>query len=78
MKCNAKINAISLAILAFTSVPAMAQEQPAEHQVSYNVALTSDYRYRGLSQTDSDPALSGRLQAWRAAQAEGVPEEPQA
>jgi 5-(carboxyamino)imidazole ribonucleotide mutase len=26
----------------------------------------------------SDPALSDRLQAWRAAQAEGVPEEPQA
>ena len=59
MKCNAKINAISLAILAFTSIPAIAQEQPAEHQVSYNVALASEYRYRGLSQTDSDPALSG-------------------
>jgi uncharacterized protein (TIGR02001 family) len=27
--------------------------------VSYNVALTSDYRYRGLSQSRLDPALQG-------------------
>jgi uncharacterized protein (TIGR02001 family) len=43
-----------------------AQEQAAsqeaakpEHEVSYNVALTSDYRYRGLSQSRLDPALQG-------------------
>lgn len=39
---------------------AQAQETPAaEHQVSYNAALTSEYRYRGLSQTRFDPALQG-------------------
>jgi len=39
---------------------AQAQETPApEHQVSYNAALTSEYRYRGLSQTHFDPALQG-------------------
>ena len=37
-----------------------AQEAPAaEHTVSYNAALTSEYRYRGLSQTRFDPALQG-------------------
>ena len=59
MKCTASHAAVSLAILAFTSIPGMAQEQPAEHQVSYNASLTSDYRYRGLSQTRLDPALQG-------------------
>lgn len=59
MKCNARHAAASLAILAFTSIPGMAQEQPAEHQVSYNASITSDYRYRGLSQTRLDPALQG-------------------
>ena len=59
MKCNAKLNAIGLAMLAFTSIPAFAQEQPAEHEVSYNASITSDYRYRGLSQTRLDPALQG-------------------
>lgn len=59
MKCNAKSSVISLAILAFTSLPAIAQEQPAEHEVSFNASITSDYRYRGLSQTRLDPALQG-------------------
>jgi uncharacterized protein (TIGR02001 family) len=59
MKCKATRAAASLAILAFTSIPGMAQEQPAEHQVSYNASITSDYRYRGLSQTRLDPALQG-------------------
>jgi uncharacterized protein (TIGR02001 family) len=38
---------------------AQEQEQKPEHEVSYNAALTSDYRYRGLSQTRLDPALQG-------------------
>jgi uncharacterized protein (TIGR02001 family) len=37
---------------------ATAQDQP-EHAVSYNAALASEYRYRGLSQTRSEPALQG-------------------
>lgn len=59
MKCNAKLNAVSLAILVSTCLPAIAQEQPAEHEVSFNASITSDYRYRGLSQTRLDPALQG-------------------
>jgi uncharacterized protein (TIGR02001 family) len=39
---------------------AHAQEAPAaEHQLSYNAALTTEYRYRGLSQSRFDPALQG-------------------
>ncbi|WP_026355146.1 TorF family putative porin [Massilia niastensis] len=59
MKCNASnaAAAVSLAMLAITSMPVLAQEQPAEHQVSFNAAVTSDYRYRGLSQTRLDPAV---------------------
>ncbi len=39
---------------------AHAQEAAApEHQISYNAALTSEYRYRGLSQSRFDPALQG-------------------
>lgn len=30
-----------------------------DSEVTYNAALTSDYRYRGLSQTRLDPALQG-------------------
>jgi uncharacterized protein (TIGR02001 family) len=37
-----------------------AQEQPKpDNEISYNAAITSDYRYRGLSQTRLDPALQG-------------------
>ncbi len=59
MKCNTTAAAVALAVLALSSVTASAQEAAPEHQVSYNAALTSDYRYRGLSQTSFDPALQG-------------------
>ena len=61
MKCNLKqcAAAVGLVVLGLSSIQALAQEQPAEHQVSYNAAITSDYRYRGLSQTRLDPALQG-------------------
>jgi uncharacterized protein (TIGR02001 family) len=46
--------------LAMMGNVAHAQEAAApEHQISYNAALTSEYRYRGLSQTRFDPALQG-------------------
>jgi uncharacterized protein (TIGR02001 family) len=52
--------AAALALAMMGCGVAMAQEAPApEHTVAYNVALASEYRYRGLSQTRSDPALQG-------------------
>jgi uncharacterized protein (TIGR02001 family) len=38
---------------------ARADEPKPDNQVSYNAAVVSDYRYRGLSQTRLDPALQG-------------------
>ena len=38
---------------------AHAQESKPENEISYNAAITTDYRYRGLSQTRLDPALQG-------------------
>jgi uncharacterized protein (TIGR02001 family) len=48
--------ALSLAA-AMHGMPAMAQS--AEGDVSFNAAVTNDYRYRGLSQTRRKPALQG-------------------
>lgn len=36
-----------------------AQEQQPESTMSFNAAVVSDYRYRGLSQSRLDPALQG-------------------
>jgi uncharacterized protein (TIGR02001 family) len=51
---------IALAIGSLTSV-AQAQTAPAapESTLSYNVGVTTDYRYRGLSQSRLQPALQG-------------------
>jgi len=62
---------LTLAILTALAVPLHAQEmQPAagtntqanaqpDNTVAFNAALTSDYRYRGISQTRLQPALQG-------------------
>jgi uncharacterized protein (TIGR02001 family) len=51
--------ALTLVLASLGVLPtATAQEQP-EHAVSFNAALTTDYRYRGLSQTRLDPAVQG-------------------
>ena len=51
---------IVLAILA-TSSAAFAQTAPAAEtpEVTYNVGVVSQYRYRGIAQTKGDPALQG-------------------
>jgi uncharacterized protein (TIGR02001 family) len=38
---------------------AQAEEKKPEHSVSFNASLTTDYRYRGISQTRLKPALQG-------------------
>ena len=51
--------------LTASAMPAMAQDaEPAAeaeevHSVSANLGLVSDYRFRGISQTDRKPALQG-------------------
>lgn len=54
--------ALTLAFASFGAVPAHAEEAAAakpDNEVSYNVALTSDYRFRGISQSRLNPALQG-------------------
>ncbi|UVW29347.1 TorF family putative porin [Massilia sp. H6] len=63
MKRSIPTAAATWAALALASVTANAQQAAPDavqqHQLSYNAAITSDYRYRGLSQTSFDPALQG-------------------
>ena len=47
--------------LTIGAMPAMAQQAAAEAvaPLSFNLSLTSDYRYRGISQSRVKPALQG-------------------
>jgi len=48
------------AAFAVNAAYAQAPAAPApEHAVTFNIAVTSDYRYRGISQTRLKPALQG-------------------
>ena len=50
------------ALLAVAALPAQAQEEPPKPiTVSGSVALVSDYRYRGVSQTDKEMAIQGGI-----------------
>lgn len=40
----------------------MADDAPSEFTISGSLALVSDYRFRGVSQSDKDPAVQGTLQ----------------
>lgn len=52
-----RLLAITLVLWA-TAAPARAQEE-AEPPVSWEIGAVSDYRFRGVSQTDGKPALQG-------------------
>jgi uncharacterized protein (TIGR02001 family) len=49
----------TLVTAAMTGSFAQAQEKKPDHEVSFNASVTSDYRYRGISQTRLKPALQG-------------------
>lgn len=44
---------------SFSAQLAHAEDSKPDHEVSFNAALVSDYRYRGISQTRLQPALQG-------------------
>lgn len=46
-------------VAAFAGSYAHAEDKKPDHEVSFNAALTSEYRYRGISQSRQDPALQG-------------------
>jgi uncharacterized protein (TIGR02001 family) len=49
--------AVTLAVAALGAGLAHAEEAKPDHEVSFNAAVTSDYRYRGISQSRLKPAL---------------------
>lgn len=46
-----------LVLSGLISVPALAEDSP--HSVSFNVGVTTDYIFRGVTQSQHDPAISG-------------------
>ena len=60
MKTYLTLSAIALAAAATLSSGAMAQTAPApDFTVTGNFGVTSDYRFRGISQNNLDPAFQG-------------------
>ncbi len=51
-----KLILASAIVTAFSGAVAHAEEA-AEHDVSFNIGATSDYRFRGISQSQLDPAV---------------------
>ena len=49
----------SLLALSLVSVTGVAHAQAAESALSFNVGVTTDYRYRGISQSRLKPAVQG-------------------
>ncbi|MBY0237693.1 MAG: TorF family putative porin [Burkholderiaceae bacterium] len=55
-----KIILASAMLAAFSACATVAaEESKPDNEVSFNAAVTSDYRYRGISQTRLKPALQG-------------------
>jgi len=54
------LGAVSLAGVGSASVPAVAQDAPA-FSLAGAVAVTSDYKFRGISQNDREPSPQGSL-----------------
>lgn len=49
----------SLVLAGLVSVPGLAAAEDSPHSFSGNVSLTSNYVFRGISQTGGDPAIQG-------------------
>jgi uncharacterized protein (TIGR02001 family) len=62
MKFKATHIAVAAAFLAAGSAFAQAAAPAApDYTVSYNIGATTDYRYRGISQTGKKPAINGGI-----------------
>ncbi len=48
---------LAAGMTAFATTASYAEDSP--HEFSANVALTTDYRFRGISQSNEDPSISG-------------------
>ncbi len=61
MKFKATHLAVAAAFLAAGSAFAQAAAPAPESTVSYNIGATTDYRYRGISQSGKKPAINGGI-----------------
>ena len=55
------IRRIGAGLLLFAASPALAQDPPKPITVTGSVGLITDYRFRGVSQTDKEMAIQGGL-----------------
>jgi uncharacterized protein (TIGR02001 family) len=55
------LSAASILAILLAATPAAAQESKSPITVSGGATLVSDYRFRGISQTDKRPALQGSI-----------------
>ncbi len=58
IKKSLKMTVHLISVVLVLSAP-MVSAEDSPHEFSANVALSTDYRFRGISQTSEDPALSG-------------------
>jgi uncharacterized protein (TIGR02001 family) len=61
MSTTFKLSALALALTASSLVSAQTKAPEPELTMSYNIGATTDYRYRGISQSRLKPALQGGL-----------------
>jgi uncharacterized protein (TIGR02001 family) len=54
-----KLSLASMLVLSLAAPQVRAEDKKPDDEVTFNATLTSDYRYRGLSQTRLQPALQG-------------------
>ena len=59
MKLKSKSVFVLVTLLAGTAAMAQTAAAEPDYTLSYNVGVTSDYRFRGISQTSFNPALQG-------------------
>jgi uncharacterized protein (TIGR02001 family) len=59
MKLKTASVVATMALLAGTSVLAQTKAPEPDFTLSYNVGATTDYRFRGIAQTSTNPALQG-------------------
>ena len=60
MKNSTKLLLGAVSLLGVGSAPALAQDAP-QFSLAGSVAVTSDYKFRGISQNDREPSPQGSL-----------------
>ena len=54
-----KLKSLSLLVMVALGAPLVAQAEDSPHNFTANVSLTSNYVFRGISQSSGGPAIQG-------------------